>query len=48
MQKVFLVQGLSAGPHIVEMGCLDHVVEKDDKTRGVQLVGLGSAGVTQG
>jgi hypothetical protein len=30
------------------MECLDRVVEKDDKTRGVQLVGLGSTGVTQG
>jgi hypothetical protein len=43
-----LVQGLNPGRHIVEMECLDRAVEKDDKTRGVQLVGLGSAGVTQG
>jgi lysophospholipase L1-like esterase len=43
-----LVQGLNPGRHIVEVGCLDRVVENDDKTRGVQLVGLGSAGVTQG
>jgi lysophospholipase L1-like esterase len=43
-----LVQGLTPGRHVVEMECLDRLVEKDDKTRGVQLVGLGSAGVTQG
>ena len=43
-----LVQGLNPGRHIVEMECLDHVVEKDDKTRGAQLAGLGSIGVTQG
>jgi hypothetical protein len=43
-----LVQGLNPGRHIVEIGCLDRVVEKDDKTRGVRLVGLGSTGVTQG
>jgi lysophospholipase L1-like esterase len=43
-----LVQGLTPGRHIVEMRCLDRVVEKNDKTPGVQLVGLGSVGVTQG
>jgi lysophospholipase L1-like esterase len=43
-----LVQGLNPGRHIVEMECLDRMIENDDKTRGVQLVGLGSAGVTQG
>jgi hypothetical protein len=43
-----LVQGLTPGRHIVEMGSLDRVVEKDDKTRGVQLIGLGSVSVTQG
>jgi lysophospholipase L1-like esterase len=43
-----LIGGLNPGRHVVEMGCLDRVVERDDKTRGVQLVGLGSAGVTQG
>jgi lysophospholipase L1-like esterase len=43
-----LVQGLNPGRHIVEIGCLDRQAEKDDQTRGVQLVGLGSTGVTQG
>ena len=43
-----LVQGLNPGRHVVEMECLDRVIEKDDKTRAVQLVGLGSVGVTQG
>jgi hypothetical protein len=43
-----LVQGLTPGRHIVEMGYLDRAVEKDDKTQGVQLIGLGSVGVTQG
>jgi lysophospholipase L1-like esterase len=43
-----LVQGLNPGRHIVEMECLDRVAEKDDETRRVQLVGLGSTGVTQG
>ncbi|HXO68638.1 MAG TPA: SGNH/GDSL hydrolase family protein [Bradyrhizobium sp.] len=43
-----LVQGLNPGRHIVEMRCLDRGVEKDDKARRVQLVGLGSTGVTQG
>jgi lysophospholipase L1-like esterase len=43
-----LVQGLNPGRHIVEMACLDPASGTNETAREIQLVGLGSTGVTPG